>query len=337
MKINFKKTIFFIFSTIFLTNCDFRNYDNVKDYPKPINYSVEQKSDYFNQKNIAFSLDSLNKTVYIKLTIKGLKHFPFPVSKECGDTLFNTAFNFDFYYHNKIIDSEYPALKNSFRYFNKEVTSEKKLSLSTDTVDLRKSKELQFQVPLYAFHNLKRGKQTIELSMSQTVFTGVACIINPDSSSSYIHVYETKPLLNARVKFDIDVPPVHKSIIYGLGLELKNDTTFSPAGMDNTIWKSSYPDIYWAIVYPQEVFYARTPIEPSTDKYIARDTFNLYHYHINDSIGFGVYDHDNLSRDDWMGDWWGSLNNLKITEYKRLKFGNVHHFDLQVKDGGMVN
>lgn len=335
MKIKLK-ILFSFFCLVYLNSCEYNRY-NEAAIPKPVNYSVLQKSAFFNEKNISFSIDSLNNSLYIKLTIKALKDFPFPVNKQSKDTLFKTAFNFVFYCDNRIIVSDYPVLKNTFRYFKDTLSTAKNMNFSTDTVDLRNSNDLQIQIPFYAFHNLKRGKHIIELAVSQTVFTDEVSVINTDNSPGYIHAHATKPLINVRVKFDLNVPPIYKSTIYGLGLELKNDSTFSPAGMDNTIWKSSYPDIYWAILYPQNEFYVQTPFETSTAKYYSHDTFNLYHYYVNDSVGFGVYDHDNLSRDDGLGYWWGSLNNLKKTEYKRLKFGNVHHFDLKVKEGKMVN
>ncbi len=335
MKIKLK-IIFCFFCAIYLNSCEYHRYNEV-GLPKPVNYSVLQKSVFFNEKNISFSIDSLNNSLYIKLAINGLKNFPFPVDKMSKDTLFNTAFDFVFYSDNKIIVSDYPELKNTFRYFKDTLATSKNMRFSTDTVDLRNSNDLQIQIPFYAFHNLKQGKHVIELAVSQTIFTDEVSIINTDNSCGYVHAYATKPLINAKMKFDIVVPPIYKSIIYGLGLELKNDSSFSPAGMDNTVWKSSYPDIYWAILYPENEFYAQTSYESSTAKYIGHDTFNLYHYYVNDSIGFSVYDHDYLSGDDGLGYWWGSLNNLKKTEYKRLKFGNVHHFDLKVKEGKMVN
>ncbi|MCE9538228.1 MAG: hypothetical protein K8R85_03300 [Bacteroidetes bacterium] len=335
MKIKLK-ILFCFFCAVFLNSCEYHRYNEVY-VPQPVNYTVLKKSSFFNEKNISFSIDSLNNVLYVRLTVNGLKIFPFPVDKKSKDTLFKTAFNFVFYSDSKIIVSDYPVMKNTFRYFIDTLATAKNMSFSTDTVDLRNSNDLLIQIPFYAFHNLKRGKHIIELAVSQALFTDEVSIVNTDNSSRYVHAYATKPLINARVKFEIVVPPIYKSIIYGLGLELKNDSSFSPAGMDNTIWKSSYPDIYWAILYPKNEFYAQTPYETSTAKYVGHDTFNLYHYHVNDSIGFGVYDHDYLSRDDGLGYCWGSLNNLKETEYKRLKFGNVHHFDLKVKDGKMVN
>ncbi|MCX6294642.1 MAG: hypothetical protein NTX97_01020 [Bacteroidetes bacterium] len=235
---------------------------------KKVDYTILQKSVFFNKKNSSFSIDSMNNKLYIQLNFK--------------------------------IDNA-----------------------------------LQIEIPFYAFHNLKKGKQTIELAISQTVFTNDT--YKKDSSGKYFRLYAIKPLLNARVKFVIDVPEIYKSIIYGQGLVLRNDSTFSPAGMDNTLWKSSYPDIYWTIRYPTNEYYAQTPYEPSTDRYIGHDTFNLYHYFKNDSIGLGVFDHDDLSRDDFLGDWQGPLKVLEKKEYKQLKFDNVKSFDIKIKEEGIIN
>ena len=107
--------------------------------------------------------------------------------------------------------------------------------------------------------------------------------------------------------------------------------------MDNTLWNSSYPDIYWTMLYPKNKPYARTPYETSTDQYVAHDTFKLYHYYPNDSIGFAVYDHDNLSRDDGLGYWHGSMKSLADTSAGKIAFGNVGSFNVLVQKKGIVN
>lgn len=329
----------FLFLVIFVFSffsCLNSHYDK-KAEPKPVSYSVLNRSNYFNKNNISFSIDSLNNILFAKLSIKELKNFPFPINSQYHDTLFKTAFTFDFYCNNKIITSDYHIFKNTFRYYTDTLSTAKNLSLTTDTIDLRKANELQIQIPFYAFHNLKKGKQIIEIAMSQTTFTDEVRVMNHDSSYSYKHILAVKPLMNARVKFEMNVPEIFKSIIYGRGLVLRNDSTFSPAGMDNTLWKSSYPDIYWTINYPKNEYYVQTTYEPCTDRYTKHDTFNLYHYSTNDSIGFDVFDHDDLSRDDFLGSWWGSLNDLEKKEYKRLKFDNVQSFDLSVKAIGVIN
>jgi len=304
-------------------------------FSKPVPYSVVSRSALFNDKHISFTLDSLSSTLYINLNLKDLQKFPFPVSKRSGDTLFKTVFNFDLYCNGKLIGSDYKNLHNPSRE-NDTTGNALNLSLSTDTINLKQATSISFQIPFYAFHTLKKGKQTIELNMSQSVFTDEVRI-ETDTSADYVHVYENRPLLNARVKFDLNIPPVYKSIVYGYGLELRNDSAFSPAGMDNTIWKSSYPDIYWMLYYPTTAFYTQTFYETSTASYVGHDTFNLYHYYLNDSIGIGVYDHDNLSKDDGLGSWTGALQKLAGRPLNRLTFGYVKAFDVKVESKGLVN
>ncbi len=329
-------TIIIICTVLFLSAC--LNSGTVKrKFLEPVPYAVKEKSSFFTEKNISFSIDSMDHQLYIKLTIKSLKNFPFPVNTKYKDTLCKTAFRFDFYNNNKDIPSEYPALLNTMEWQNDSSDRADFLSISTDTIDLRTTNELKIRIPLYAFHSLKSGKQTIELRMGQTVFTNEKRFLKSDGSSEFVHLCECRELLNARVSFDINVPAIYKSMIYGEGLALKNDSTFSAAGMDNTIWKSSYPDIYWSIFYPKEHYYAQTNFETSTDKYVGKDTFNLYHYSINDTIGFGVFDHDNMSRDDGLGFWYGSLGTISKNESKHLTFGNVEHFDFRIISGGKIN
>jgi len=304
---------------------------------QPIPYTIVNRSALFNDKNITFKLDSLSSTLYISLSVKDLKKFPFPISRRSKDTLFKTAFDFDFYWNGRIIESDYRILSNKSRDVDSSANAGH-LSLSTDTISLNRASEINFVIPLYAFHNLKKGKQTIELSMSQSLFTEEVKVLRGSSEDSdYMHVYETKPLLNARVRFDVNIPPIYKSIVYGYGLQLKNDSTFSPAGMDHTLWKSSYPDLYWTINYPVNVFYTQTPVEKSTDRYTAYDTFNLYHYYANDSIDICVYDHDNLSKDDGLGYWTGPLERLSRSRINRISFGNVKAFDVKVEKKGLIN
>jgi len=91
------------------------------------------------------------------------------------------------------------------------------------------------------------------------------------------------------------------------------------------------------IYYPTEQYYAKTLYENSTDKYTAYDTFNLYHYYAEDSIGIGVFDHDDLSRDDGLGMWKGPLSRLEKYKVNRIGFGNVKSFDVKVEKKGLVN
>lgn len=332
-----KKRIGFLFLCIIWLNGCINNNDHKEiRSPRPIDYKVLEKSSVFNRKNMAFTLDSMDNKLFLHLTINELsEEFPFPINKEYSDTLTKTIFNFDFYSEGKPVLSDYNSLHGTFRWEKKEKNTH--LKLMSDSVDLKNSPEIFLEMPYYVFHQLKRGKRSIELHMWQDVFTDRVDIKTTGGGYKTFYLKASKKIFDSKVKFDIEVPAIYQSTIYGQGLVLKNDSTFSPAGMDNTIWKSSYPDIYWGVVYPKRTLYAQTPFEKSTAQYIGLDTFTLYHYFENDSIGFDVYDHDNLSRDDFMGCWWGPLKDLKGKTCADITFGNIKSFKVEVKGKGVIN
>lgn len=349
----FCRTFFIFFSIIFFASCYTSTYkkDNT---PKPVEYINLQKSTFFDKNNAAFSIDSINNTLFLQLGMNGMKNLPFPINTQYHDTLTKTVFNFDFYTDGQLILSDFRSLKNSLMWRTDTSSMRNFLSISSDTIDLEQGENIKIEIPFYAFHKLKKGKHTIELNMWQNLFTGDVRVTDKEGYGSTIHLLATKPFLSARVKFNIEVPEIYQSNIYGQGLELRNDSTFSPAGMDNTLWNSSYPDIYWTIFYPllkypsvegsteryiysTQNIYAQTPVEGSTDRYVGHDTFKLYHYFKNDWICLGVWDHDMLSRDDGLGTWFGNLEDLTKRNCTRLSFDCVKNFDVIVKDVGVVN
>jgi len=188
--------------------------------PVAVNYTVVHKSILFNKKNIELQLDSVDHVLYVRLIIKGFKGEALPVHSRYKDTLFSTAFNFGFYYNNQLIRSEYMALHNS-KWLGDSTATLSNLIFPTDTNDLRLSCEINFQVPMYAFHQLKKGKQSIELNISQSVFTDEAMVTKANGREESLHVYDTASLIHERVKFDLDVPAIYKSRVYGYGLILK--------------------------------------------------------------------------------------------------------------------
>lgn len=333
------KTVFWIFLlliTIGLTGC-FSPFKKKPDLPKSVDYTLVSRSPFFNKKNTALTIDTLNNTMIVKLTLNAMKDLPFPINKKDKDTLTQTAFNFDFYYDNKLILSDYKKTHNTIRWLTDSSNTSDNLSFASDTLYLNSSNEIVYEIPFYVFHNLKKGNQAIELRIWQNTFKGIVHIVKTSSTDDRFCNYESKCLLDARVKFDIIVPKIYKSAVYGFGLELKNDSTFSPTGMDNTLWNSSYPDIYWTMYYPTNTFYAQTPYQKSTDRYTDSDTFDLYHYYLNDSLCIGVFDHDDLSRDDGLGYWTGSMDYLRKEPRRRFGFGNVKWFDIKIGEAKVVN
>ena len=72
------------------------------------------------------------------------------------------------------------------------------------------------------------------------------------------------------------------------------------------------------------------------DEYKYYDIIDSYINEIK-NLMYGLVDDDDLSRDDFLGSWWGSLYDLEKKEYKRLNFDNVKIFDLSVKAIGVIN
>lgn len=282
-------------------------------------------------------IDTLNNLLIVILNLNPMGDFPFPIDNKDKDTLHQTAFNFDFYLNGEIILSDYKKNKNTLRWLTDSSETTSHLSLTSDTLSLLSSNQIIYEIPFHVFHNLKQGKQTIELRIWQNTFKGKSHEVVTKTDRYNYYNYATKSILDARVKFDINIPPIYKSSVYGFGLQLKNDSTFNPAGMDNTIWNSSYPDIYWTLYYPTDILYAQTEYQKSTDAYTYLDTFELYHYYQNDSIGIGVYDHDDLSRDDGLGYWTGSIDFLRRKPRRRFTFGNVKWFDINIGKAKVVN
>ena len=329
--------IFFFIITLTIVSCWQKPPVDMLRLPESVNYTVVSRSPLFNKKNTTLSIDTCNNRMIITLDLNQIKDFPFPINGKDKDTLFNTAFNFDFYYNNKLITTDYKKNQNTIRWQIDSSKTANDLTFSSDTVNMNTENQFIYEIPFYAFHNLKKGKQSIELRIWQNTFKGSAHEIKTKGNTCNYCNYSTKCFLDAKVRFDLNIPAIYKSTVYGYGLQLKNDSTFSPAGMDNTLWNSSYPDIYWTLYYPTDQLYAQTPYQKSTDAYTDSDTFDLYHYYLNDSLGIGVFDHDYLSRDDGLGYWTGPMNFLRKEPRRRFSFSNIKWFDIKVGKAKLIN
>ena len=277
-----KKTVQLLFLLIIVTlaGCYIPSHKEKTDEPQGLDYTIVSRTPHCNKKYFKVTIDSSIHFLNIRLNLKAMKDLPFPIFEKEKDTLCLTAFNFDFYCNNKIIASDFNKTQETQHSNNYLRIVRDSLQFVSDTLELVSDNEIIYQIPFYAFHNLKKGKQTIELHIWQDTFKGYA------HDSIYQHErfrhcnYANKRLFDTKIKFDIEVPTIYKSTVIGYGLQLKNDSTFSPVGMDNTIWNSSYPDIYWTLRYPYYSFYAQPDYEKSTDRYEGSDTFELYHYYV---------------------------------------------------------
>lgn len=290
-------------------------------------------------------IDSLDNILHICLAFKekGMKKFPFPIYKS-SDTLSGTAFEFGLYNNGKIIEG--PGLISrdlSSTYFGYNKYLSKQLVLRSDTENLKEVYSIPFSIPFYAFKNLRAGENQLELRITQSTFCSEnkfsKLYVDSLGDSTYHDVRNIMkaPLLSCIVKFKLNVPKIFKTTLYCESIELRNDTVYSPAGMDNTLWNSSYPDVYWTVDFPNTDFYCSSDYQRSTSLYDLKDTFYLYHYTPNDSIYIGVWDHDNLSRDDYISYERFSINQFAQNKITKFAFENIKEFRLKVSRQGYIN
>lgn len=291
----------------------------------PLLLEPKAASPHFNDQNFTISADTGLNELRIHLSVHLRDRGILPT--EGADTLGRTAFRLEVLTNTGPVMSDYCSLQRSLTYQRDSCILCTPLSLLSDTFDVRHDRELTFRMPMYAFHQLSEGTQTITFRLSQEIFT--AEIATPDMRG-YRTLTVSKSLFSASFRATVNVPKIHRVQIIGHGFSLRNDSSFTPAGMDNTLWKSSYPDLYWTVFYPKGQFYAQSAFQTSTVRYAGADTFRLYLYGQADSIGFGVYDHDNLSRDDQLGYWWGAGKELEGKRVSVLRFGNVDSFRVQL-------
>lgn len=289
-------------------------------------------------------MDSLNNMLRICLVINkdAVDKFPFP-RFDHSDTLTGTCFRFSLLHNGKPLKGSGFKKSGHYNYWGYNQWMGDDLVFYSDSVDLKDAYRIPFFIPYYALHQLHRGPNELELKVEQETFFSAHKFekVLTDSTGKKKtvearHIVKA-PLLSGTFKFTIHMPQIFKTTIYGHGIELRNDSVYSPAGMDNTIWNSSYPDIYWTIDFPDNEFYCSSDYETSTDRYETKDTFFLYHYSPGDSICIGVWDHDNLSRDDYISWQRFSLSQFASNKLMELKFDNVKKMELKAVKEGWIN
>lgn len=233
------------------------------------------------------------------------------------------------------------AYSNSYFQYNKYLSDY--ISFNSDTLDMKEVYTIPFSIPMYAFTNLHAGVNELELKIHQAHFFSAEKFekLHVDSTgkttSTETRNFTRLPLISGSIKFKINIPKIFKTTVYNEGIELRNDSVYSPAGMDNTIWNSSYPDVYWTLDFPDDEFYCRSDYKKSTSLYDIKDTFYLYHYTPYDSVYIGVWDHDDLSRDDFIAYEKFSLKKFSNNTVTTFAFGNIKEFRLRITRNGFIN
>ncbi len=185
----------------------------------------------------------------------------------------------------------------------------------TSVVRLKSDMLDRIEIPLYALKDYPAGlKVQLNLRLWQDVFVGEEIWTKKKQDGDDMdYLYRDtlkKELIDNVYSFNITVPEIYKTQFVCDSIKLQNDSAWNPYGSDNTIWKSSLPDIYFCVSDGFWNEQMRSHTEKSSFSFDSPDTLNYYHY-TNDAVfRIEVLDHDNLSRDEVLGALKGQLSAL---------------------------
>ena len=252
-----------------------------------------------------------------------------------GDTLWSTIFNMQLMCNGKLMMPY--LIKGKFT-----ICEDSSCTFYTSVVRLRSNMLDRVEIPLYALKDYPAGsKLQLQLRLWQDCFVGEEIWTKKKQGSYDVnYIYRDtlkKKLIDNLYSFNVTVPEIYKTQIVCDSLKLQNDTIWNPYGSDNTIWKSSLPDIYFCVSDEFWNEQARSHTEKSSATFDVPDTLNYYHYTKDAAFRIEVLDHDNLSRDDVLGTWKGRLGGLANKKRYLLKFGHIDKFYVKKIEHGLQN
>ncbi|MBU0765911.1 MAG: hypothetical protein KJ607_13885 [Bacteroidetes bacterium] len=188
-------------------------------------------------------------------------------------------------------------------------------------------------LPLLVFHSLGQGQREIICEISLVFFDEHAI---PDTSGNRIieRIESPATCLFQKIRFNLVVPKVLETELVVGSLKI-SDQTFT-GDWDFKVFGPGTPDAFWSLYYPVFQDGGRAPAYfcstqyTNTQECVFNDTVILYHYYADDTVGFNVSDWDNVSYNDFIGEWYGVVNRLysdsgyvSITEFPGLEFFEV--------------
>lgn len=193
-------------------------------------------------------------------------------------------------------------------------------------------KQRTFSIPLILFKDLKVGEKAIVIELY-----GMKCY---KKDSHMVEIPE--PRFKARWKVIFKMPEIYETVVYCGGVYLENDDKFSPVGMDFG-FRQGLPDIYWTIFIPAKNksdysnFYWRSNEATYAYNYTDSDTVLVYTTKPDEKMIIGVYDRDDFSRDDFIGDVFCRLNDCFADTFKHIHFDHITDFRIRADFKGCVN
>lgn len=330
----FVKALFFAGLISFILTACISEWDKALE-THTVEYQITDASEYFNKKSFDFEIELYKNELSILMDIKIPVDFQFPLDSAGVNELTYTSFKFDFMKDGKAIVTDKYLLDE---YPQSIIDETGTVSFRSTLLDIRQHKKVRLDIPMYIFHNIKSGDQKFQLYVYQEYFQNLeAYNYETETYDELTKVYETK--LWGMIEFEVKMPKVYMTELFSDSIILRDDETFSPRGMDFS-FREGYPDIYWLLSYPlkgnnkRSSTYFKSSEANYSVAYAYQDTVKLYHYgEKNNEIRIGVYDRDDLSKDDIIGTWEGTVNELRNDrQYNTLKFDNVAKFYIKARE-----
>jgi len=265
------------------------------------------------------SVSSYNQVLTIKIKANlPERYFPKDsLGEEMNKTRFYVALFPD-------IDTRYGE-KDSFL-----ITGKKHVFVSSIQV-MKENQDFTLKIPLYDFFFVPHGKHKIYFKVLQTGFR-----------HPYRNEKKDTALIWAIAEAEIDVPEIYKTTLCTDSIILRNDESFSPAGMDFS-FRAGLPDIYWFFSYDagndDEFLQTFRSCEATyAAEYHHPDTVSFLHYKNLNQLNISVWDRDDFSKDDFIGEWRGNVGELmpdKGKDFQELKFDNIAKFRIKVLNLGV--
>lgn len=186
----------------------------------------------------------------------------------------------------------------------------------------------EIEIPAIFFQSLKKGKNDIIIGIYR---------LSTDTVSRQEKVVDF-----AYFKSKITIPEIYGTQFICNGIELQNDSIWSPYNMDFSFGKG-LPDVFWTLSCPAkdekdfDNHYSSTSVEWNVLEYSLIDTINIFTLNANENMLIHVTDFDRIFSDDYISHWFGDINDLKSNSKGYITFPNVSKFKYKLTTLGCVN
>jgi hypothetical protein len=327
----------FIISVIILQGC-ISEWDKMLDTDY-LDCETVSSSENITDKTFDVDINSYKKNLNLNIQIKLPADFQFPLDSNGTNKMTKTSLLIAFYYKNNLISSSVSNL--SEKHFKLFLSNP--LILKTRDIDLSSPATIKLEIPMYIFHEIPKGEQEMEMYIYQEKL-GRDYFYDDEGNYHEEEIVNTT-IIEKRIKFTVEIPEIYETLIISEGFKLRNDSIFSPSGMDFS-FGNGYPDIYWQLGYTvndenikNDILFI-SDMQKNATSFESADTVHIHHYGEIDKINIGIFDHDNVGRDEYIDGWEGELNNVPLKKQdfnEKFFFPNLEWFYIYSVNKGICN